>query len=111
MSHAIAPLPPTDAADSSPSASALRLVPQPAGTSNDRGERGRKAILAGWLITMTGVVGYCTVMMRSGGDATILGGLRDGGPLGWVSAALLAVGVATWLAGNLALLRDLASLR
>lgn len=69
-------------------------------------EWGRKAILAGWVVTMVGVVGYCFAMMRAGHQAGVLDALTTQGLLGWGSAALLVGGVALWLAGNLAFLRE-----
>lgn len=66
---------------------------------------GRKAILAGWIITMVGVVGYIFAMLRADQDAGLPEALFSQGFLGWASAVLLLGGVATWLAGNLAFFR------
>jgi hypothetical protein len=65
-------------------------------------EWGRKAILAGWIITMAGVVGYCFAMLRAPQETGLLQALFTQGFLGWLSAVLLLGGVATWLAGNFA---------
>jgi hypothetical protein len=71
------------------------------------GERGRYAILAGWLITMAGIVGYIVAMSRAGANASMLDAFTSQGLLGWVSAALLAGGVVIWFVGNFAALQDL----
>jgi hypothetical protein len=73
-------------------------------------EWGRKAILAGWIITMMGVVGYCFAMMRSDQSAGLLEALFSQGWLGWLSAVLILGGVATWLAGNYAFVREVVEL-
>lgn len=73
-------------------------------------EWGRKAILAGWIITMIGVVGYVLAMLRADQDAGLLEALFTQGPLGWGSAILLLGGVATWLAGNMAFVREVVEL-
>lgn len=73
-------------------------------SSNGR-EWGRKAILAGWIITMIGVVGYCFAMLRAPQDVGLLEALFTQGFLGWISAVLLLGGVATWIAGYLAFFR------
>jgi hypothetical protein len=72
-----------------------------------RGEKGRRAILAGWLITMLGIVAYIVAMSRAGENAGILDALGNQGLLGWSAAALLLGGVVVWLVGNLAVLHDL----
>ena len=72
-----------------------------------RGEQGRRAILAGWLITMLGIVAYIVAMSRAGENAGILDALGNQGLLGWSAAALLLGGVVVWLIGNLAVLHDL----
>ena len=74
-------------------------------TAEDGREWGRKAILAGWIISMAGVVGYCFAMIRAPQDKGLLEALFSQGFLGWISAVLLLGGVATWLAGNLAFFR------
>ena len=71
----------------------------------DGREWGRKAILAGWIIAMAGVVGYVFAMLRAPQDASLLEALFSQGFLGWASAVLLLGGVATWLAGNMAFFR------
>ena len=73
-------------------------------------EWGRKAILAGWIITMVGVVGYCFAMMRAPQDTGLLEALFTQGFLGWSSAVLLLGGVATWMAGNFAFVREVVEL-
>lgn len=70
-------------------------------------ERGRYEILAGWLITMAGIVGYIVAMSRAGVNASMLDAFTNQGLLGWGSAALLIGGVGIWFVGNLAALRDL----
>ena len=72
----------------------------------DGREWGRKAILSGWILAMAGVVGYVFAMLRAPQDAGLLEALFSQGFLGWASAVLLLGGVATWLAGNLAFLRQ-----
>jgi hypothetical protein len=71
----------------------------------DGREWGRKAILAGWIITMIGVVGYVFAMLRADEQSGLLEALFSQGFLGWASAVLLLGGIATWLAGNLAFFR------
>jgi hypothetical protein len=73
-------------------------------------EWGRKAILAGWIITMIGIVGYCFVMMRAPQDTGLLEALFSQGILGWASAVLILGGVATWVAGNYAFVREVVEL-
>ena len=68
-------------------------------------EWGRKAILAGWIITMAGVFGYSIAMVRARQDVGLFEALFSQGLLGWLSAVLLFGGVATWIAGNLAFFR------
>lgn len=70
-------------------------------------EKGRYEILAGWLITMTGIVGYIVAMSRAGNNASMLDAFTNQGLLGWGSAALLIGGVGIWFVGNLTALRDL----
>ena len=69
-------------------------------------EWGRKAILAGWVITMVGVVCYSFAMMRAPQDAGLLEALFSQGFLGWIAAVLIAGGVGTWLAGNFAYMQE-----
>lgn len=89
---------------------------QPARAADDgarpasRGERGRRAILAGWLVTMIGIAGYIIAMSRAGENADILDGLTGQGPLGWISGALMLGGVVTWFIGNFACLQELADI-
>ena len=71
-------------------------------------EWGRKAILAGWLFTMGGVIAFMAAMMRADKDAGLLEALFSQGWLGSISAVLLLGGVATWIAGNLAFFRAVA---
>lgn len=75
-----------------------------------RSERGRRAILAGWLITMLGIAGYIAAMSRAGENADILDGLMGQGLIGWMSGALIVAGVVTWFIGNFACLQDLADI-
>ena len=72
----------------------------------DGREWGRKAILAGWILAMAGIVGYVFAMLRAPQDTGLLQALFSQGFLGWASAVLLLGGVATWLAGNLAFFRQ-----
>jgi hypothetical protein len=72
----------------------------------DGREWGRKAILAGWILAMAGVVGYCFAMLRAPQDAGLLDALFSQGFIGWISAVLLLGGVATWFVGNLAFFRQ-----
>lgn len=67
---------------------------------------GRKAILAGWVITMFGVVGYVFAMMRAPEGGSLLDALRTQGTLGFISLVLLLAGVITWIVGNVAFLRE-----
>ncbi|MGE5523841.1 MAG: hypothetical protein ACM3SS_08995 [Rhodospirillaceae bacterium] len=74
--------------------------------TGSRSEQGRRAILAGWLVTMAGIAGYIAAMSRAGENADITDGLLHQGPLGWISGALMLVGVVTWFIGNYACLQD-----
>jgi hypothetical protein len=68
-------------------------------------ERGRKAILAGWLTAMAGIAGYVYSILHAPEETGLLEAIRDGGPLAWLSAALIVVGVGLWIAGNISLQR------
>ena len=72
-----------------------------------RGDRGRRAILAGWLVTMLGIALYIAAMSRAGEHADIADALVHQGPLGWSAAALMLAGVVMWFVGNFACLQDL----
>lgn len=74
----------------------------------DGREWGRKAILAGWLLTMAGVIAFSFAMMRADAGAGLLEAIFSQGVLGWLAAVLLPGGVATWIAGNLAFFRAVA---
>jgi len=78
--------------------------------NQSRSELGRRAILAGWLITMLGIAGYIVAMSRAGENADILDGLMHQGLIGWMSGALILAGVVTWFIGNFACLQDLADI-
>ncbi len=71
-------------------------------------EKGGYEILAGWLITMAGIVGYIVAMNRAGASASMLDAFTSEGLLGWGSAVLLVCGVGVWFVGNFTALRDLA---
>ncbi len=73
-----------------------------------RGEQGRRAILAGWVVTMLGIALYILAMSRAGENADILDGLTGQGPVGWIAGLLMLAGVVTWLVGNYACLQELA---
>jgi hypothetical protein len=79
------------------------------GTESGR-EWGRKAILVGWIVTMLGIAGYVTVMIRAGEQSGILEALFTQGPLGWASAAAMVTGIGVWLAGHVAFLREIVEL-
>ena len=68
---------------------------------------GYKAILAGVVLTLFGVIAYALTMPYAGEHANILDALGRQGVLGGVSAVLLLSGVSTWLIGNVVALRDL----
>ncbi len=89
--------PPARAGDESPAA-------------KSRGEQGRRAVLAGWVITMLGIGTYILALSRAGESADILDALFGQGPLGWVAGALMLTGVVTWFIGNYVCLQDLAQL-
>ena len=72
-------------------------------------EQGRKAILAGWLMAMAGIAGYVYTMVHAPAETGLLEAIRDGGPLAWLSAALLAAGVGMWIAGNIAIQRAISA--
>ena len=69
---------------------------------SDGREWGRKAILAGWLFAMAGVIVFIFAMMRAPQDAGLFEALFTQGFLGGAAAVLLLGGVATWIAGNVA---------
>ncbi len=69
-------------------------------------EWGRKAILAGWAITMVGVVCYCFAMMRAPQETGLLEALFSQGFLGGIAAILIAGGVGTWIVGNIAYMQE-----
>lgn len=73
-------------------------------------EWGRKAILIGWIVTMLGIAGYVTVMIRAGEQTGIVEALFTQGPLGWASAAAMLTGIGVWLAGHVAFLREIVEL-
>ena len=73
--------------------------------SLESSEWGRKAILGGWLTAMAGIAGYVYSILHSPAETGLLEAIRDGGPLAWLSAALIVVGVALWIAGNVSLQR------
>ena len=70
-------------------------------------DNGRKTILAGWLTAMAGIAGYVYTMLGAPEETGLLDAIRDGGPLAWLSAALIVVGVGLWIAGNLTLMRSM----
>ena len=70
-------------------------------------EWGRKAILSGWLTAMAGIAGYVYSILHAPEETGLLEAVRDGGPLAWLSAALIVVGVALWIAGNISLQRSM----
>ena len=74
----------------------------------DGREWGRKAILAGWILTMGGVIAFSFAMLRADANTGLLEALFTQGFLGWIAAVLLLGGVATWIAGNLAFFRAVA---
>lgn len=71
-------------------------------------EWGRKAILLGWVVAMAGIAGYVFTMIQAPEQAGLFEALVVGGPVAWISAALVVVGVGMWVAGNLAILRGMA---
>ena len=72
-------------------------------------ERGRKAILAGWLVTMAGVFGYVFCMLRAPEGAGMLEAIRSQGVIGWATVAFLIAGISLWLAGNISMFQDMMS--
>ena len=68
-------------------------------------ERARWAILAGWLIALLGVICYVLAAIDAGEGADIMDAVTQEGAIGWASLALLTLGVAIWLFGNLTLIR------
>lgn len=69
-------------------------------------EWGRKAILSGFLIAMTGMVIFCYVTLGHGLDADMYRSLFESGVIGWAALLFLLMGVGVWFAGNIALLKD-----
>jgi hypothetical protein len=74
-------------------------------------EWGRKAILAGWLVAMAGIFGYVYTMLRAPENSSLLDAVITGGPIGWLSAVLILGGVASWVAGNIAIMRAMVDRR
>jgi hypothetical protein len=68
-------------------------------------ERGRCAILIGWVVTMIGIVGYIVAMSRAGEGAEMLDALASQGLLGWGSLSILLTGVIVWVIGSVSMLR------
>lgn len=68
----------------------------------------RRAILAGWVVTMLGIALYIRAMSRAGENAGILDGLTGQGPVGWIAGLPMLAGVVTWFVGNYACLQELA---
>ena len=69
-------------------------------------DHGRRAILAGWILVLLGVAAYVAAMGRAGQGADMIDAITGQGLLGWASLVLLAAGVATWLAGNIACIHE-----
>jgi hypothetical protein len=74
-------------------------------------DHGRRAILLGWVLTLLGVAAYVAAMGRAGEGADMIDAITGQGLLGWASISLLAAGVATWLAGNIACMHEAADPR
>jgi hypothetical protein len=75
-----------------------------------RSELGGRAILAGWVLTMLGIVAYVLAMSRAGENAGVIDALMGQGLLGWFAGTLMLAGVGVWFAGNLTCLRAVTEL-
>ncbi|MEN9355882.1 MAG: hypothetical protein RL695_53 [Pseudomonadota bacterium] len=69
-------------------------------------ERGRLAILTGWLISMFGIVLYCLTMLSGVHGSEVLT-IQEGGWKGMAALLLLVTGVLLWFYGAVASLREL----
>lgn len=68
--------------------------------------RGRGLILGGFVITITGVVGYCVASFAGGMDADMGDILfRNSVPFARATLAVLGVGTLVWLAGSFTYLK------
>jgi len=101
---------PSRAATAAAPLSVIPLATDEIAKAATRGERGRRAILAGWLISMLGIVAYIVAMSRAGEHASIMDAFSNTGLLGWCAAALLAAGVIIWFVGNIDCLDALAKI-
>jgi hypothetical protein len=73
-------------------------------------ERGRCAILVGWIVTMLGIVGYVAAMGRAPQNADTIDALATQGLLGWGSLLVILAGVVLWVIGSIAMLHDIAEM-
>ena len=70
-------------------------------------ETGRRTILLGWVITMTGVVGYVVTMSRAPENADMIEALSTQGLSGWASLLVLIAGVIVWVIGSVSTLTEI----
>lgn len=74
--------------------------------SQKRVEMGRKAILAGCVIAMIGMITFCYAAISGNPEADLYSSLFENGFAGWSAFLCLVVGVGMWVSGNVALLRE-----
>lgn len=91
---------------------AVLSIPRTSGASGtlSRAEslqrRGKAMILAGFIITIAGVILYCGVCFAGGMDAEMGDVLfRNAVPFGGATLAVLGLGTLVWLAGSVTFLR------
>lgn len=102
LQYADAALPCPRRADGPPGKAALA-----SGTHAERRQRtGERMILAGFVIAITGVVGYCVASFAAGMSTAMEGILFDNDvPFARATLAVLGLGTLVWLAGSITYLR------
>jgi hypothetical protein len=67
---------------------------------------GKKMVIAGFVITIVGVIAYCAVTFAGGKDADMGDVLfRNAVPFAWTTLGVLGLGVLVWLIGSFTYLR------
>lgn len=71
-------------------------------------KNGKRMVIAGFVITIVGVVLYCAVNFAGGVDAGMDNALFSNGvPFNWATLAILGLGTLVWLAGSFTYLRGM----
>ncbi len=88
------------------SVAARRSVERPAAHAESTQKTGKSMILAGFVITILGVVLYCATCFAGGADADLGDVLfRNAVPFARATLAVLGVGTLVWLVGSFTYLR------